>query len=497
MEQKQEKFSTIGYIAAALGMCIGTGNVWRFPRVCAANGGGAFIIAWTIAMLVFAVPLLSTEMAFGKKTRLGCIGTFRDAGGKKYTWMGFFVAAVCFFLMSYYCVLQGYCLKYAVNSVTSAFKPNLSTETTSAMWTAFTDSQAQVILFHAIGFALACFIVYQGIAGGIEKFCKVAIPALFIILVGLAIYAVTLNGANQGLQYLFTVKKEYILSPNTWIQAFIQAAWSTGAGWGFIITYANYVGEEEDVPTSCLIMGLGDNLGAILSALVVIPAICALSATPEAANEALSQGNFGLTFIYIYQLFTTIPGGRFISFIFFGLLAIAAITSLFSMIEVGVKCVVDLGLPRKKAVVSVCFAGFLVGCFSCWSLVNIDNHDWVWGIGLLVSGAFIAILAWKYGVEKLRTQEVNAKGADVHLPKAYYTGCMYLIPVLVVIMVVYWLLQTKEWFPDTWLNPFIIQDNTGTVLLQFGVVILVGLALSKFFNTKTARGAMKDNKAAK
>ena len=335
------------------------------------------------------------------------------------------------------------------------------------------------------------------IAGGIEKFCKVAIPALFIILVGLAIYAVTLNGANQGLQYLFTVKKEYILSPNTWIQAFIQAAWSTGAGWGFIMTYANYVGEEEDVPTSCLIMGLGDNLGAILSALVVIPAICALSATPEAANEALSQGNFGLTFIYIYQLFTTIPGGRFISFIFFGLLAIAAITSLFSMIEVGVKCVVDLGLPRKKAVVSVCFAGFLVGCFSCWSLVNIDNQDWVWGIGLLVSGAFIAILAWKYGVEKLRTQEVNAKGADVHLPKAYYTGCMYLIPVLVVIMVVYWLLQTKEWFPDTWLNPFIIQDNTGTVLLQFGVVILVGLALSKFFNTKTAKGAMKNNEAGK
>ena len=119
------------------------------------------------------------------------------------------------------------------------------------------------------------------------------------------------------------------------------------------------------------------------------------------------------------------------------------------------------------------------------------------GSEMCIRDSVIAILAWKYGVEKLRTQEVNAKGADVHLPKAYYTGCMYLIPVLVVIMVVYWLLQTKEWFPDTWLNPFIIQDNTGTVLLQFGVVILVGLALSKFFNTKTARGAMKDNKAAK
>ena len=152
-------------------------------------------------------------MAIGKKTRLGCIGSFRNGGGKKYTWMGFFVAAVCFFLMSYYCVLQGYCMKYAVNSV-ATFKANLTTETTSAMWTAFTDSKWQVILFHAIGFAVACFIVYQGIAGGIERFCKVAIPSLFVILVGLAIYAVTLNGASQGLQYLFTIKKEYLLSPN-------------------------------------------------------------------------------------------------------------------------------------------------------------------------------------------------------------------------------------------------------------------------------------------
>ena len=386
-------------------------------------------------------------------------------------------------------MLQGYCLKYAVNSVTS-FKPNLTTETTTALWTAFTDSPLQVIIFHAIGFAVACFVVYQGISGGIERFCKVAIPALFIILVGLAIYAMTLNGSSQGLQYLFTIKKEYIFSPNTWIQAFIQAAWSTGAGWGFIITYANYVGEDEDVPTSCLIMGLGDNLGAILSALVVIPAICALSATPEAANEALAQGNFGLTFIYIYQLFTTIPGGRFISFIFFGVLAVAAITSLFSMIEVGVKCVVDLGVSRKKAVVGVCGAGFLVGCFSCWSLNNIDNQDWVWGLGLLVSGALIAILAWKYGVEKLRTEEVNAKGAEVHFPKAYFNTCMYIMPIIVAIMVGYWLLQTKEWFPDTWMNPFVIQDNTGTVLLQFGIVIIVGIVLSKFFNKKTVKGPL-------
>ena len=496
MEQKQESFSTIGYIAAALGMCIGTGNVWRFPRICAANGGGAFIVAWTIAMLIFAVPLLSAEMAIGKKARLGCVGSFRDFGGKKFIWMGVFVATVCFFLMSYYCVLQGYCIKYALNSFT-AFEPSMTTELTADMWEAFTGSQFQVILFHAVGFAVACFVVYQGISGGIEKFCKVAIPALFIILVGLAIYAMTLPGASQGLQYLFTIDTAYLFDPNTWVQAFIQAAWSTGAGWGFIITYANYVKKDEDVPTSCMIMGLGDNLGAILSALVVIPAICALSSSSEAASEALAQGNFGLTFIYIYQLFSTIPGGRFISFIFFGVLAVAAITSLFSMIEVGVKVLVDLGIARKKAVLYVCLAGFLVGCFSAWSLNNIDNQDWVWGVGLLVSGAFIAILAIKYGVEKMREEEVNAEGAEIHFPKIYFNTCMYAIPVVVAVMVGYWLLQTREWFPDTWLNPFIIQDNTGTIILQFAVVIIAGLLLTGFFAKNTAKGPMTKDEDCK
>ena len=197
------------------------------------------------------------------------------------------------------------------------------------------------------------------------------------------------------------------------------------------------------------------------------------------------------------RLIRTFSHFTFISFIFFGLLAVAAITSLYSMIEVGVKCVVDLGVSRKKAVVGVCAAGFLVGCFSCWSLNNIDNQDWVWGLGLLVSGALIAILAWKYGVEKLRTEEVNEKGADVHFPKAYFNTCMYIMPILVAIMVGYWLLQTKSWFPDTWLNPFIIQDNTGTILLQFAVVIIVGIGLSKFFNTKTAKGRMTKDEDCK
>ena len=487
MEQKQDKFSSLGYVAAALGMCIGTGNVWRFPRICAANGGGAFIVAWTVAMLIYAVPLLSTEMAIGKKTKLGTVGSFRDMGGKKFSWLGFYVAAVCFFLMSYYCVVQAYCFKYMVNSAVS-FAPNMTTAQTEALWTAFTDSPAQVIICHAICMGVGCFVVYKGISGGIEKFCKVMIPSLFAILLGLAIYALTLDGASAGLQYLFTIDSSYLFNANTWIQAFVQAAWSTGAGWGFIIVYSNYVDKNEDIPNNCLLMGVGDNLGALLAGILIIPAICALSPTAQAASEALGSGNYGLTFIYVYQLFTTIPGGRVISFIFFFLLTMAALTSLFSMIEVGAKMMIDLGFTRKKAVLLICGAGFLVGCFSAWSLNNIDNQDWVWGLGLLLSGALISILAIKYGVEKLRTEEINSNGALYSLPKWYYNTCMYAMPVLAIGMIIWWLVQTKDWFPDSWLNPFVIQDNLANTLFQWAVVFAVGLILNNYFNKKTEKG---------
>ena len=118
-ESKQQWGSRMGFLLACLGMCIGTGNVWRFPRVCAANGGGSFVIAWTIAMLIFAVPLLINEMVMGKTSRLGNLGAFRDMGGKKTTWMGFFVIMTCLGIASYYSVLNGYCFRYGVSSLIS------------------------------------------------------------------------------------------------------------------------------------------------------------------------------------------------------------------------------------------------------------------------------------------------------------------------------------------------------------------------------------------
>lgn len=486
--EKEQWGSRIGYLMAALGMVIGTGNIWRFPRVVAANGGGSFIIAWTIAMLIYAVPLLMTEMVMGKKTRLGTIGAFRDFAGKKFTWMGVWVCAVCLLLMSYYSVVMAYCVKYFTLSFTN-FAPNMTTETTTAIWEGFIQTPPQTILFHLICMGLGCYVVYKGVTKGIEKYCKILIPVLFALLVFIAIWANTLPGSTQGLQYLFNVDGSYLLNPTTWLNAFTQAAWSTGAGWGFIVTYSVYVRKKEDIPNNCLIMGLGDNIGALVAGLAVLPAIFALSPSVEAATEAVGAGNYGMTFIYLYQLFSTMPMGRLISAVFFFCMAAAALTSLFPMIEVGVRNLMDCGIGRKKATLLVCGVGFLVGCFSAYSLDILNNQDWVWALGLMVSGLFFAVAVLKYGVEKVRTEEINVEGADFHVPKWFYNGSMYLIPAIVVIMVLWWMIQAIGWYPDSWWDPFGV-DNVGTVLVQFAIVIALGLIFNNKIAKKIGKGPM-------
>lgn len=488
MEKKEQWGSRMGYLMAALGMVIGTGNIWRFPRIVASNGGGAFIIAWTIAVLIYAVPLLMTEMVMGKKTRLGTIGAFRDFVGKKSAWMGFWVCAVCTLLMSYYSVVMAYCVKYFILSFTS-FAPNMTTEQTTALWQGFLATPWQSILLHLLCMGVGCLVVYKGISKGIEKYCKILIPLLFVLLVIIAIRAICLPGAELGLQHLFNIDTAYLSKSTTWLHAFTQAAWSTGAGWGFIVTYAVYVKKKEDIPNNCMIMGLGDNIGALVAALAVLPAIFALSPSLAVAQEAVSAGNYGMTFIYLFQLFSTMPLGWLISAVFFFCMAAAALTSLFPMIEVGVRNLMDTGMQRKKATIIIGAIGLLIGSASAYSINVLNNQDWVWGIGLMISGLVFAIAVIKYGVEKVRTEEINIEGADYKVSKWYYNLSMYLIPVIVILMILWWGVQSIGWYPETWWKPFEV-ENLGTILFQYAIVLIAGFLLNNLFARKIQPGAM-------
>lgn len=495
MSQGTEQWkSRWGFIAAGIGMAIGTGNIWRFPRMVANNGGFPFIIAWTIALFVWAIPLLIGELVMGRKTRLGNIGAFRDFAGKGFTWMGTWQVAVCLLIMSYYSVVMGWCAKYFTLAATGAFAKPLDLEATKAIWTSFTTTPVQTILFHLISMGIGGFIIYRGVVGGIEKASKIMIPALFALLIIAAVRALTLPGAAQGLEFLFAPKFERLADPKLWLDAFTQAAWSTGAGWGFMVVYANYQKKRDEVVGNAFIMGIGDNVGALMAGMVVLPAVFALSLSPQMANDALTSGNTGLAFLYLAQLFTRIPLGSVFAAIFFLAMTIAALSSLLPMIEVGVKNLIDAGMDRKKATIAVAVGGFLVGVPSAYSINFLDNQDWVWGVGLFVSGLFVAIALMKHGIKKVHEEYINTPWTDFKAG-AWWKIFIMAFPVLFVLIFGWWVYQSITWYPDNWMAPLEV-FSVGTILMQFAALLIVALLTNNWLAKKiqASPGSVYDEK---
>ncbi|QEK12539.1 sodium-dependent transporter [Crassaminicella thermophila] len=487
MSRQNEQWSSRwGFIAASMGMAIGTGNIWRFPRVAASNGGGPFLIAWTVALFVWAIPLLMGEMVMGRKTGLGTIGAFRDFVGKKFTWMGTWIAAVCLAIMFYYSVIMGWCMKYFTLAVSGAFKSGMGTEATEAIWHTFTTTPSQTIFFHFISMTIAGIIIYKGVNGGIEKASKIMIPTLFILMLTAVIRSVTLPGATKGLEYLFSPKLYMLKNPKIWLEAFTQAAWSTGAGWGFIITYAVYTKKKEDIAANCMIMGFGNNVGSLIAGLTILPAIFALSPNQEFVNQAITSGNTGLAFIYLAQLFPTMPAGRILAAIFFLSMTIAALSSLLPMIEVGVRNLMDMGMTRKKATLLIIISGFILGIPSAYSLDFLNNQDFVLGIGLLVSGLFVAFALMKYGLEEIRNKVINTEWTDMKVGK-WWSVCVKLFPLFFIVLTGWWMFQAVGWYPDSWWNPLEVY-SPGTILFQFVIYVILGLKTNNILAGRIGKG---------
>lgn len=483
MSSKDQFLSRWGFVAAAIGMAVGTGNIWRFPRMAAQYGGGAFILAYTLALFLWSVPLLMAEMSIGRKTRRGPIGGFRDFLGRRYTWMGAWMVMVCMLITFYYSVVTGWCIKYFVLAVGGAFKEGADT---AALWSSFLHTPGQTLFFHFLAIGLCGFIIYKGIHGGVERVSKLMVPALFVFLIVAALRAVTLDGAGQGLTYLFVPDWAKLAKPATWLQAFTQSAWSTGAGWGLLLTYAVYTSRKEDIPQNCLMVGFGDQTAALLAGLAIVPTLFALSPNLESAQAAMASGNTGLTFISLAKLFPKMPGGFIIAPVFFLAMVFAAFTSLIAEVEVGVRALMDAGLSRKKSTLFVAGGTFIIGIPSAVVPSFLDNQDWVWGVALLVSGFFVIIAVWKYGADKIRNELINPS-ADIKMGRWWSLIIKYVAPVIFLFLLGWWFFEGVVDNPKTWWKPF-GTFTTATILFQWAILLVVLLLANKFLakSIKTA-----------
>ncbi len=476
MSSKQHFFSNkLGFLMAAVAMAVGTGNIWRFPRMAAAHGGGSFVIILIIAVIVCSVPLLMSEMAIGRRTRKGSVGAFGDFMGPAFSWMGAWMGFVCIAIMFYYSVVTGWTIKYVVLALQGEFAEGADTR---ALWETFSTNPRETIFYHFLAMAAAFFILYQGVVKGIERFSRILLPLLALLLLMGAIRALSLPGSWLGVQYLFRVDVQYLMDPRTWLEGFTQAAWSTGAGWALLMTYAIYTKPKDAVGGSMFTVAFADIAVALVAGLAILPTIFALAPSMDYAQEALASGNVGLTFIYMSELFTTMPGGGLMALFFFLCLGFAAVSSLISQVEVGVANLVTAGWQRKRAVMITCGAGFLCGIPSAYSLEFLNNQDYVWGVALLISGMFTAVAIMKFGVERVRREHLNQAGARMRIGK-WYNALIYINPVIIGTIFIWLIYQSVVEGEARWWNPF-AEASTGTMLSQWLLLLVVLILANKW-----------------
>lgn len=476
---KEERFSKIGFILSGLGMAIGTGNIWRFPRVITQNGGGAFIIPWLIFLFIWCLPLLIIEISIGRHFRKGVLSSFKEGMGEKFTWLGAFVAWVSTAILFYYSVVVGWCIKYIFSSIFTYNK----LQNAESFWLSFT-SGVQPVIFHAISLLIGGLVIFAGVSSGIEKVNKILIPSLFFILIAGVIRSITLPGAPKGLDFLFSPNFSLLKDYNVWLNALSQAAWSTGAGWGLILSYAVCLGKREDTLFTSSTIVFGDYSASILAGMTVVPTLFyALGLRERALSDILETSNQGLTFISIPSLFQKLPMGQLALFIFFVALFMAAFSSLLSLIELPTRILIDAGFTRKKAVIIVVIFSFLMGLPSAMSMKFFNNQDWTWGLALIVSGFFFSIFVIKFGVERFR-KELIEPYSKLRLGKFFDITVKILIPLQFLILLIWWFYQSIKW--EKWYKVF-GELSLLSVLTQWLIFVLIFLVFNRKLSEKVAK----------
>ena len=407
-----------GLIFATIGAAIGTGNIWRFPRMVGANGGGSFLIPWLIFLFAWSIPLIIAEFAIGKRARTGTVGAFRIFAGRRFAWMGLWTAWISTAIGFYYAIVAGWCIKYVTLGVSGALQ-GVDGPSATQIWNDFLQNPGQVIFFQFLVVGLTLLFIWRG-AKAIEKVNTVMMLSLFALLflaLGMALWMDFQDGSPDGFTFMFSVDPAYLGRPETWISALSQSAWSCSAGMGMAITYAVYMRKDEDTTLNAFTMGLANNSISIIAGLAVMSAIFAVMANPL---SAVSGGSSAITFLTLPVVFAEGLGGAagwFMVTVFFLALSFAAITSMISTVELCVRNFQDHGIERSKAVGFTGTVIFIFGMPSAFLWIKLDAakvafpqflevQDHIWGYGLMFSGLFIAYSIVKFGVnEYLRWRE--------------------------------------------------------------------------------------------
>lgn len=442
---ERENFtSKFGVIAAVAGSAIGLGNIWRFPYVTGENGGAAFILVYILIVLIIGIPVMTSEFIIGRAARKNPYGAFRQlAPGKPWYLIGIMGVAAAFMILAFYTTVAGWTLEYFYQTLSGNLLGKSDTELTS-MFDNFQKSSFRPVLWFIIFMGMTALIIIAGVQKGIEKYTKFLMPLLFVILILLGIRSVTLPGAGEGLTFLFRPDFSKI-TPKIILEALGQAFFSLSIGMGTLITYGSYIPKNQNLSSSALYITLADTSVAILAGIAIFPAVFALGGSPASGT--------GLVFIVLPGIFGQMPFGVLFALMFFILLAVAALTSTISVLEVIVAYMVEeLGMTRKKATIASTLAVSVLGIITVLSMgslsgITVGDKN-IFGIleyltsniMLPAGGLFIVLfIGWFFSRSRTRAELTN----EGTLSSGYVPVFMFIVkfvaPVAIAIIFMYFL----------------------------------------------------------
>ena len=435
--------SKFGVIAAAAGSAVGLGNIWRFPLVTTQNGGGAFLILYISFIVFIGIPVMLSEFSIGRRAQLNAFGSFKKLAPKTPWYLvGSLGIITAFAILSFYSAVAGWTLEYLVEAVSGKL---LHTEDMVENFADFSTSVFRPIMWQLVFMLLTAVVVYAGIQKGIEKFTKILMPVLVILIVIVVVRSVTLPGAGEGVKYLF-IPDWSAVNFKTVLMALGQAAFSLSIGMGTLITYGSYIQKDNHLLRTSSQVALADTSIAILSSLMVIPAIFAFSA---GSVDQMSPGP-GLVFEVLPAVFKSMAGGVIFAAVFFFLLAVAALTSTISVLEVVVAYLKEeLGMSRGKATliasVSISLLGVLatlsfsvLSGFHIFGLNIFDLLNFASANIMLTFGALFIVIfvGWRLGKSNFLDEISNKGQVKSGLHKIVFFIIRYIAPVAIGIIAV-------------------------------------------------------------
>lgn len=444
--KKRERFgSRFAVIAAMAGSAVGLGNIWRFPYVLGQYGGAAFILVYIAASLLVALPIFFAESVIGRRSGRDTYGAMQLlAPGTAWKWAGLLTILSPLLILSYYSVVGGWSVEFLFKSLSFTFTEKAAADEVAGYFGQFISSTWQPILSHTLFMAMVAGVVLGGVKNGIERFSKVAMPLLFVLILFIVGYSLTLPGSRAGVEYL--VKPDFSkLTADAYAAALGQAFFSLSLGVGTVLTYASYVKKEENLVVSGVGTAVSDLLFAMIAAFAVMPAVFAAGIEPGSGP--------GLVFQTLPYIFNTMSQAMpitsaLVSIAFFLTILAAALTSAISMLEVGVAYLVDeKGMERRKATLLLALGTWLLGVLCSLSfgplagvkllgLRFFDFLDSLCSVWLLPLGGllFTLFVGWWMSKADVRDELTNGGTCNVRLFGLVYFLMRYLAPVGILVV---------------------------------------------------------------